>query len=41
MAIYTLEPYESTLHGFFSPDLAPVLTIESGDTVRMRTLDAE
>jgi len=41
MAIYTLEPDESTLHGFFSPELAPVLTIESGDTVRMRTLDAE
>ena len=41
MAIYTLEPDEYTLHGFFSPDLSPVLTIESGDTVRMRTLDAE
>src|SRR5262245_26967078 len=41
MAIYTLEPDENTLHGFFSPDLSPVLTIESGDTVRLRTLDAE
>jgi acetamidase/formamidase len=41
MAVYTLEPDENTLHGFFSSDLAPVLTIESGDTVRMRTLDAE
>lgn len=41
MAIYTLEPDEHTLHGFFSPDLPPVLTIESGDTVRLRTLDAE
>jgi hypothetical protein len=41
MASYALEPDEHTLHGFFSPDLAPVLTIESGDTVRFRTLDAD
>ncbi len=41
MTLYTLEPDEYTLHGFFSPDLSPVLTIESGDTVRLRTLDAE
>lgn len=41
MATYSLEPDEFTLHGFFSPDLSPVLTIESGDTVRVRTLDAE
>jgi acetamidase/formamidase len=41
MTIYTLEPDEYTLHGFFSPDLIPVLTIESGDTVHLRTLDAE
>lgn len=41
MAVYNLEPDEYTLHGFFSPDLSPVLTIESGDTVRLRTLDAE
>jgi hypothetical protein len=41
MSLYTLEPDENTLHGFFSPDLSPVLTIESGDTVRTRTLDAE
>ena len=41
MAIYTLEPDEYTHHGCFSPDLLPVLTIESGDTVRLRTLDAE
>jgi acetamidase/formamidase len=40
MATYTIEPTEDTLHGFFSPDLPPVLTIESGDTVRFRTLDA-
>jgi acetamidase/formamidase len=41
MAIHSLEPDEYSLHGFFSPDLPPVLTIESGDTVRVRTLDAE
>jgi acetamidase/formamidase len=41
MAIYTLEPDDYTLHGFFSPDLPPVLTVESGDTVCLRTLDAE
>jgi acetamidase/formamidase len=41
MASYSLEPDEDTLHGFFSPDLPPVLTIQSGDTVRLRTLDAE
>jgi hypothetical protein len=41
MAVDSLEPDEYTLHGFFSPDLPPVLTVESGDTVRLRTLDAE
>lgn len=40
MATYSIEPDEHTLHGFFSPDLPPVLTIEPGDTVRFRTLDA-
>ena len=41
MATYTIEPDDQTLHGFFSPDLAPVLTIDSGDTIRFRTLDAD
>ncbi len=41
MATHTIEPDSRTLHGFFSPDLAPILTIESGDTVRFRTLDAD
>jgi len=41
MAIYTIEPDAQTLHGFFSPDLPPVLTIDSGDTIRFRTLDAD
>jgi acetamidase/formamidase len=40
MAIYTIEPDERTLHGFFSVELPPVLTIDPGDTVRFRTLDA-
>lgn len=38
--IHHLEPSRSTLHGHFSPDLAPVLTIDPGDTVHFRTLDA-
>jgi len=41
MATFTIEPTENTLHGFFSRDLAPVLTIDSGDTVHFKTLDAE
>jgi acetamidase/formamidase len=40
MATYTIEPDDQTLHGF-SPDLAPVLTIDSRDTIRFRTLDAD
>ena len=40
MSIHSLEPHRRTLHGHFSRDLAPVLTIDSGDTVRYRTLEA-
>jgi acetamidase/formamidase len=40
MTTHTLEPARETLHGVFSRDLAPVLTIDPGDTVRFRTLDA-
>ena len=40
MAIYTMEPERSTLHGSFSRDYPPALTIDSGDTVRFRTLDS-
>ncbi|HLG64148.1 MAG TPA: acetamidase/formamidase family protein [Ktedonosporobacter sp.] len=40
MAVYTIEPERATLHGSFSRDFPPVLTIESGDTVHFRTLDA-
>ncbi len=39
MAIYTIEPERRTLHGHFSRELPPVLAIDSGDTVRFRTLD--
>ena len=40
MAIYAIEPERRTLHGSFSREFSPVLTIDSGDTVRYRTLDA-
>ncbi len=39
MTEYRLEPERSTLHGHFSPALAPVLRIEPGDSVVFRTLD--
>lgn len=35
-----LEPDDRTLHGYFSRDYAPVLTVDPGDSVRVRTLDA-
>lgn len=41
MTLYTIEPDQQTLHGAFSRDLVPVLTIDSGDTVRFRTLDSD
>src|SRR5690349_20791851 len=40
MAIFTVVPTRETLHGSFSRDYAPILTIDSGDTVRYKTLDA-
>ena len=40
MALHVLEPERRTLHGHFSKDLPAALTIEPGDTVRFRTLDA-
>ncbi|HEX3724304.1 MAG TPA: acetamidase/formamidase family protein [Nitrolancea sp.] len=39
MATFSLEPVEGTLHGSFSADYPPVLTIDSGDRVVFRTLD--
>jgi acetamidase/formamidase len=40
MATYTIEPTRENLHGTFSRELPPVLTVDSGDTVVLRTLDA-
>ena len=40
MATYTIVPERRTLHGQFCRDFPPVLTIEPGDTVVFRTLDA-
>ncbi|MGH2561106.1 MAG: acetamidase/formamidase family protein [Thermomicrobiales bacterium] len=40
MATFTIEPERSTLHGVFSQDFAPVLTVDPGDSVVYRTLDA-
>jgi len=37
--IHYIEPERKTLHGTFSKEYAPVMTIDSGDTVRFRTLD--
>lgn len=40
MATYEVKPTEQTLHGPFSRDRSPILTIASGDSVHFRTLDA-
>ncbi len=40
MALHVLEPERRTLHGHFSKDLPAALSIDPGDTVRFRTLDA-
>jgi acetamidase/formamidase len=40
MTTHRIEPERSTLHGKFSRDLPPCLTIDTGDTVVYRTLDA-
>lgn len=40
MAIHRVEPTTETVHGRFSRDLPPILTIDPGDTVVYRTLDA-
>ncbi len=37
---YTLEPELRTLYGYFSRELAPILTIDPGDSVVCRTLEA-
>jgi hypothetical protein len=40
MALHRLSPAAGTVHGIFSRELAPVLTISSGDSVVFQTLDA-
>ena len=40
MATFELGPERANLHGTFSRDASPVLTIDSGDTVIFKTLDA-
>jgi acetamidase/formamidase len=40
MATYTVRPEPATLRGYLSRDLAPILTVEPGDSVRYQTLDA-
>jgi acetamidase/formamidase len=40
MASYDVQPERRTLHGKFSRELGPILTVRDGDTVRFRTLDA-
>lgn len=37
---HTLRPTRCTVHGVFSPDLPPVITADSGDEIRLATLDA-
>ncbi|MDX1932631.1 MAG: acetamidase/formamidase family protein [Capsulimonadales bacterium] len=40
MSTFELLPERPNLHGHFSRDLPPILTVDSGDTVVYRTLDA-
>jgi acetamidase/formamidase len=40
MATHAIEPIREAIHGCFSPDLPSILTIDPGDTVIYRTLDA-
>ena len=40
MTIHTLYPALNHLHGRFSRDISPILSISTGDTVRFQTLDA-
>ena len=40
MSSFLVEPGDKTLHGFFSRELPPVLTVDPGDSIRLRTLDA-
>lgn len=39
MPTYRLEPHVDTLHAYFSPERAPLLTIDPGDSVIYRTIE--
>lgn len=38
--MHVIEPNEQTLHGYFSNEMTPILTIEAGEIVRYKTLAA-
>jgi acetamidase/formamidase len=40
MTVHSIEPVRANLHGHFSRELPPILTIESADRVRCSTVDA-
>ncbi|MEM7334009.1 MAG: acetamidase/formamidase family protein [Chloroflexota bacterium] len=40
MSKHFIEPNETALHGVFSREMQPILTIDPGETVRFKTLDA-
>ena len=40
MTTYSIEPVREALHGSFSREYPAILTIDSGDTIRFRTLNA-
>ncbi|GAB5492614.1 MAG: acetamidase/formamidase family protein [Phototrophicaceae bacterium] len=40
MTIHSIEPIDGNVHGYFSKDIVPILTIDSGDTLHVKTLDA-
>lgn len=40
MTLHQIDPIRQNLHGHWSRDLQPILTIDPGDTVQFKTLDA-
>jgi acetamidase/formamidase len=41
MSLFSIKPSRETLHGAFNKDLVPILSVESGDSIRFSTLDAD
>ncbi len=39
MPLHFIQPNHDSLHGRFSRDMPPILTTDSGETVRFQTLD--